>query len=420
MVPAVSSTPIAKPTTALLAAMIALAGCGAGAKSSSTVSASADPSPRTCAATVLEALSHVAMRLYREGVSSERTAAAKHFIGVSAPLRQAVERADAQAARTAAEALVATGQMTSLRIIRGGQVLADVGSPDALAPLHGTLLGAHGATIGTFKASVWSDEGFLAETGGVTEGKVALRANGQSIAGSFALPPGELPAQGTLTVQGTAYQYASFPAKSYPSGSLRIYVLRTIRSTAPRCGARSEDTVAKTLSRIATLIYTGETGGRARVQVRRVQDNPALLRAVARRDPAATSAAVESLLNQHIVRLRVSDAGGKLLADVGGPDVLAPQTATLHLGGRTIGSFVLSIQDDEGYKRLAGRLAGLPVLMYMGSQLVKNSLGANPGTVPASGSYRYRGHDFRVFTLHAAAFPSGPLTIRVLIPIPYS
>ena len=56
-------------------------------------------------------------------------------------------------------------------------------------------------------------------------------------------------------------------------------------------------------------------------------------------------------------------------------------------------------------------------------QLVKDSLGPMPGpalaSVPASGAYHYRGRSFRVFTVHATAFPSGPLTIRVLVPIPY-
>ena len=56
------------------------------------------------------------------------------------------------------------------------------------------------------------------------------------------------------------------------------------------------------------------------------------------------------------MRLRVS-AGGQLLSDVGGPYVLAPVSAPLRLDGRTIGSFVLSIQDDEGYLRLTRRLA---------------------------------------------------------------
>ena len=83
----------------------------------------------------------------------------------------------------------------------------------------------------------------------------------------------------------------------------------------------------------------------------------ALLRAVAAANRRATRAAIEALLHQHIVRLRVS-AGGRLLSDVGGPFVLAP-VAPRCACGRAIGSFVLSIQDDEGYKRLAKRLAGL-------------------------------------------------------------
>jgi hypothetical protein len=89
--------------------------------------------------------------------------------------------------------------------------------------------------------------------------------------------------------------------------------------------------------------------------------------------------------------------------------------------GHEIGSFVLSIQDDEGYLRLTKRLAGLHVLMYMGPEklLVKNSLGPLPGLVPASGAYQYHGHSFQVFTVHAEEFPSGPLVIRVLVPIPY-
>jgi hypothetical protein len=114
------------------------------------------------------------------------------------------------------------------------------------------------------------------------------------------------------------------------------------------------------------------------------------------------------------------NAGGRLLADVGGPYVLAPVQAVLRDGGRRIADFELAIQDDEGYLRLLRRLAGVNVLMYMGPRLVKNSLGPSPGSVPPSGLYRYRGRSFNVFTVHAQAFPSGPLEIRALIPIPYS
>jgi hypothetical protein len=170
---------------------------------------------------------------------------------------------------------------------------------------------------------------------------------------------------------------------------------------------------------VATLIYAGEEGRRALTQVHRVEHDRALTAAVARDDPQAIRLAVDNLLNEHIVRLRVS-SGAILLSDVGGPFVLAPVGGSVRQAGHTLATFVLSIQDDEGYLRLAKRLAGLDVLMYMGSKLVKNSLGPSPPQVPDRGLYRYRGHLFRIFTLHAGAFPAGPLRIVVLIPIPYS
>jgi hypothetical protein len=408
---------------ALVAAAAGLAGCGGGGggRPSSTIVAGAPAGHRTCAETVLDVLVRVAKRIYHQGVSSERTRSAAHLIAASRPLREAVERGDPAATRAAARALVAGGHMTNLRVIRGGRVLADVGGP-AVTPLPGTLTGASGQPIATYVTSVWADDGLIAETNGVTGGRLALRVNGRSVGGSLALPPGRLAREGTLTHAGVRYQYASFGGRAYPAARMRIYLLKPIRATASSCGPSTEDTVVNTLSRIANLIYAGEGGRRTLPQVRRVQADQALVGAVARRDVRATKAAVQALLTEHIVRLRVS-SGGRLLTDVGGPYVLAPVTASLRLGGRTIGSFVMSIQDDEGYLRLTGRLVGLRVLMYEDPthpRLVKNSLGPSPGNVPASGAYDYRGQRFRVFTVNARAFPSGPLTIRVLVPIPYS
>ena len=423
MVPHVGMRSFAARAAIGISMLALLAGCGSsktGSTASATATASATVSgpPKSCPATVVEALRNVVRRVYREGVSSERTEVARRALAASTALRSAVEGGNAAATQAAAESLVAAGHMTNLLVVRQGRTLADVGGP-AVAPITGTLTGAAGAPIGTYVASVWSDEGLLAESNGIAQGRVSLRLRGHSIGGSLALPPGKLPPEGTIVIGHVPYQYSSFGGKVFPSGPLRIYLFRTLSSIRPLCGASSEDTVANTMSRIAKLIYDGEAGHRTGSQVRRVQTNQALLAAVARRDPAAAKTAVEALLNQHIVRLRVY-AGGKVLTDVGGPYVLAPVSAPLRLGGRTIGTFVLSIQDDEGYLRLTKRLAGLRVLMYMSSQLVKNSLGPEPGTVPDSGRYQYRGSNFRVYTLHATAFPSGPLTIHVLIPIPYT
>ena len=410
--------------SAVIALAMAFAGCGSsgGGSAARHAGAIADltarSTPASCTRTVLATLRQVAKRIYHEGVSSERTRSALRLISASVPLRAAVERGDARAVRAAAASLLATGRMTNLRVLRGGQVLADLGPP-AVAPLQGTLTSSQGAPIGSFVTSVWSDEGLLAETNGLVQGDTVLRANGHTVAGSLKLRPGALPVRGSLAVNGFPFQYTSFPARVFPSGPLRVYVFRPTRSTAPLCGPTNEDTLVNTLSRIATLIYVGEAGHRTLAQVNRVARDAALLRAVSRRDPLATRRAVVGLLNEHIVRLRVSTAG-QLLSDVGGPFVLAPVPGSLRLGRRTIGNFVLSIQDDEGYLRLAKRLAGLPVLMYMDGRLVLNSLGAAPGAVPANARFRYRGRSFRTFTFTAKAFPDGPLRITVLIPIPGS
>ncbi|MGO9487708.1 MAG: hypothetical protein ACLQBB_01620 [Solirubrobacteraceae bacterium] len=417
-----SSTPAR--VTGVLALLAVLAGCGSDLKGSSTARASQAPVAATCGTTVMGTLGSVLERVYREGVTSERTASAQVLIEHSLPLRKAIESGSRSAARAAAAALLATGHMTNLQVQAGGRTLVSVGQA-ALAPLHGEIAGASGRPIATYLTSVWADTGFASEASGIAEGLLALRVGEKSVGGTLELPSGPLPQQGTLTRRGIAYQYTSFAGQAYPSGAaVQIYLLKPVSAVQALCGASTEDTVVNTLTRVAQLIYEGESGPRALVQVRRVQADGALLQSVARRDPVATMEAVAALLHHHLVRLRVS-AGGAVLADDGGPFVLAPVHAGLRLGGRTIGSIVLSIQDDEGYLRLTRRLAGLDVLMYMNGpsghpRLVKNSLGPQPGTVPASGSYLYRGRSFRVFTLHARAFPSGPLTIRVLVPVPYS
>jgi len=410
-----------------------LAGCGTSSQEArvmGVVGPQPASVPSSCSTAVLGTLSSVLQRVYREGVHGERIGSAEYLIGHSEALRAAVESANKPAARAAAHALLATGHMTDISITREGRPFIEVGGP-ALAPLQGTLTGANGAQIATYMASVWADNGFLIEGEGITQGLVALRAGQRTIGGGHgarALGTATLANEGTLSFEHVGYSYTSFPAQAYPSGALRVYLLVPISTTLALCGATRQDTIVNTLRRVAALIYSGEMGQAAHKQVRRVQHNRALLTAVAHKEPAATEAAIKTLLNEHIVRLRVS-AGGQLLSDVGGPYVLAPVSAPLRLNGRTIGSFVLSIQDDEGYLRLTRRLAGLDVLMYMSlspggpPQLVKDSLGPAPGpalsAVPASGPFRYEGRSFRVFTVHAKAFPSGALTVRVLVPLPY-
>ena len=377
----------------------------------------APPSGADCPAVVLTTLGRVLQRIYNEGVFSEEVLAARDLINRNQPLHQAVASGDASGAQAAAAHLLATKHMTHLTVERGGRVLADVGEP-AIAPLEGQIKDSGGKVIGTYLATLFSDHTFESEAKGITYGEVAVRAGGKVRSGSTTFGAHELHGVGEMTQGGVPYEYVALPVAAYPSGTATVEAFRTRHSLAPVCGATREETVARTLRGVAMLIYRGEGGPRARLQVQRVQANKPLLEAVAARNPEATRKAIDILLHKHVVRLRVS-TGGALLADVGGPYVLAPLRAPLTLNGRRIGELELSIQDDEGYKRLAERLAGVHVVMSMGGKVVKNSLGPITSPIPASGTYAYQGHRYTVFTVPAEAFPSGPLTIRVLVPDPY-
>ena len=67
-----------------------------------------------------------------------------------------------------------------------------------------------------------------------------------------------------------------------------------------------------------------------------------LLGAVARDNRAAALRAVQRIVyhrHWHIVRMRALDARGRILADVGGPYVIAPVAGVLRFGGRAVTSF---------------------------------------------------------------------------------
>ena len=241
--------------TIVVSLLAVLAGCGSTLKRSPTAHAST----RTCTATVLDTFVSILERVYHEGVFSERTASARYLITHSPALRVAVESGSEAAARAAARALLATGHMTNLLVMRDGHTLIDVGGA-ALAPLRGTLTGAGGVPIASYLTSVWADTGFLTEAGGITQGLVSLRAGGRSIAGKPALAAGALASEGSLTREHVLYQYASFPVEAYPSGALRVYVLIPASSIAALCGRTSEDTTVDTLARVANLIYTARSG----------------------------------------------------------------------------------------------------------------------------------------------------------------
>jgi hypothetical protein len=74
-------TALALAALAPLCTIVALSGCGSGLRDSDDARADVDAITHpSCAATALQALGGVATRVYREGISSERTASALGMI----------------------------------------------------------------------------------------------------------------------------------------------------------------------------------------------------------------------------------------------------------------------------------------------------------------------------------------------------
>lgn len=140
MVPRVGKRSSAARAAIVCAVLAALTGCGSSARNGLSAPASANQDPPAsasldpvatgaggCAATVLGVLGKITMRVYHEGVSSERAGSAVSLVTQSIPLREALERDDPAGARAAARALLATGHMTNLRVTTSaGRMLAEV------------------------------------------------------------------------------------------------------------------------------------------------------------------------------------------------------------------------------------------------------------------------------------------------------
>jgi hypothetical protein len=197
---------------------------------------------------------------------------------------------------------------------------------------------------------------------------------------------------------------------------------QTSGSQANACGTAGPETLAQTIGWVARRIYTGEIHSPETIKDRlQVETYEPLLHAVAKGNKAAIKAAVTSLVysHTHIVRLRVL-TGKKLLADVGGPYILAPLYGTLTLHGHIIGHYVMSVQDDVGYVKIETRFIGTPVVLRTGAKNVpiEDLLTPGPVKIPEHGPVTYKHVVYQAYSFEANRFPSGPLRISVLVPLP--
>jgi hypothetical protein len=191
---------------------------------------------------------------------------------------------------------------------------------------------------------------------------------------------------------------------------------------APACGTAAAQTRAEAAGVVAGRIYAREVSSpEVRRDKQQVEGYGPLLSALAAGNRAAVGEAVTSLVfsHTHVVRLRVSQ-GGSLLADVGGPLILAPVGGSLRFHGRTVGHYLLSVQDDSGYAKLETRYVGYPLIIRQGSRRLPVEGTFSPGStsIPDRGPVSWHGASYEAVSFAGHAYPSGPLTVTMLVPPP--
>ena len=189
------------------------------------------------------------------------------------------------------------------------------------------------------------------------------------------------------------------------------------------CGSASTATIGVVDASVVAHIYANELAGtEVAADLRHVMSASDLSTAVAAGNRQAVLAAATRIVYHriwHIVRLRVTDLHGRLLADVGGPYVTAPVTGTISAGGRSVGRFVMSVQDDHGVVKLEWSFVGDPAAIYVGSTPV-TAYGAVtfPAGVPRGPTVTLAGTTYRVETQTLNAFPTGTISFVALVPPP--
>jgi hypothetical protein len=170
---------------------------------------------------------------------------------------------------------------------------------------------------------------------------------------------------------------------------------------------------------VAQRIYRGEErSSEVKADLSHIEGSGELLSSLTSSNEPAVYEAVHAIVyapKWHIVRLRVVK-GGRVLADVGGPHILAPVSGVLRLKGHVVGSFVMSVQDDVGYVKLVSRFIGVPIELYQAGAPLMGTLEPAPATVHNGDLVTGNGLGYRVHVVSAVAFPTGALQVALFVP----
>ncbi|HEX3432535.1 MAG TPA: hypothetical protein VHT25_00565 [Solirubrobacteraceae bacterium] len=194
-------------------------------------------------------------------------------------------------------------------------------------------------------------------------------------------------------------------------------------STAGSSGGDCHTVAADTLGEVGRRIYQQAAAGHGVGEaVARVTRSPALAAAISSGDAGAARAALNALLANQIARIEVLKSG-RPFASAGSGPAIAPVRGTLPGGA----SYVLSVQPDDSYTKVAKQVTGADILLLSGSasgsassqrtsrRLAGTIAGPPPARIPARGPIEYKNQKYVAVSLDGQVFPSGALRIVLLI-----
>jgi hypothetical protein len=175
------------------------------------------------------------------------------------------------------------------------------------------------------------------------------------------------------------------------------------------CAAR----VASTLGGVGERVYSeASSGGDVEQAVHRVQTSRALASAIEGGNANLATAALDGLLVNQIVGIEVLRAG-HVFAAAGAGAAIAPVHGSIP---GTDASFILSVQAEEAYTKVAEQVTGARILLLSGARRLDGSSNGGPRNIPSSGSVSFAGNRYEVYSLSGERFPSGSLRIALLVP----
>ncbi len=202
-------------------------------------------------------------------------------------------------------------------------------------------------------------------------------------------------------------------------GSSGSGALSTITDTAAVSPIASSCPAAalEAVEDVAQRVYEESANGRIVAEaLQRLRSSSALVRAAEGDDRAAAHRALEGLLLNQIVSVRVTH-GRRALAKIERAAGIAPRSEPLvNAVGQTVGEVTVSVQGANGYAQTVSGLLHAQVLVRSDGRQLTATLHPAPKLAPGERELSYLGGSYRVDTFAANAFPERPASITLLAP----